>query len=50
MPHAHNIPWIKGAPKLGFTNGENMLRFIENHISCKILKDDGELKELMQAL
>ena len=46
-PHAHNLIWIKDAPKLGYTDEIVVKEFIDKYISCSIPEDDEILKTLV---
>ena len=37
-PHAHTLIWIKDAPKLGYSDEEDVTAFIDKHVSCSLPK------------
>jgi hypothetical protein len=49
-PHAHNVIWIKNAPKFGHDSDEEVCKFIDNYVSCAIPEKDCKLKELVLSL
>jgi len=40
-PHAHCVIWVKDAPKFGVNEDSEVCSFIEEYISCTILKRKG---------
>lgn len=49
-PHIHCIFWIKDAPRIGHSSDEDVINFIDKHISCSIPEDDPDLAALVQDL
>ena len=49
-PHAHTLIWIKNAPKLGYSDEEDVTAFIDKHVSCSLPETDEELCTLVQSL
>ena len=49
-PHAQCVIWVKGAPKYGVSDDEDMCDFIDQCVSCKIPEEDGKLKQLVLLL
>ena len=49
-PHTHTLIWIKDAPKLGYSDEEDVTAFIDKHVSCLLPKTDEELCTLVQSL
>ena len=48
-PHAHTLIWIKDAPKLGYSDEEDVTAFIDKYVSCYLPETD-ELYTLVQNL
>ena len=46
----HTLIWIKDAPKLGYSDEENVKAFIDKHVSCSLSETDEELCTLVQSL
>ena len=49
-PHAHTLFWIKDAPKLGYSNDEDVKSFIDNYVTCSLPDCDEELRNLVESL
>ena len=49
-PHAHTLIWIKDAPKLGYSDEEDVTAFIDKHVSCSLAETDEALCTLVQSL
>ena len=49
-PHAHTLFWIKDAPKLGYSNDEDVKTFIDNYVTCSLPDCDEELQNLVESL
>ena len=49
-PHAHTLIWIKDAPKLGYSDEEYVMAFIDKHVSCSLPQSDEELRTLVESL
>ena len=49
-PHAHTLIWIKNAPKLGYSDEEDVTAFIDKHVSCSLPETDEELRTLVESL
>ena len=49
-PHAHTLIWIKDAPKLGYSDEEDVIAFIDKYVSCLLPETDEELCTLVQSL
>ena len=49
-PHIHCMFWIKDAPKMGRSTDEEVIQFIDKHISCSIPEDDDNLAKFVQDL
>ena len=45
-PHAHTVIW-GNAPKYDIDSNEKVCNFIDKYISCTILEDNEQLKELV---
>jgi len=48
MPHIHMKVWIKNAPIIGKSSDEDILKFINQHITCKLITDNKKLNELIK--
>ncbi|XP_078603870.1 uncharacterized protein LOC144877700 [Branchiostoma floridae x Branchiostoma japonicum] len=47
-PHAHSILWIKDAPQINVDSDEDVVKFINEHITCSIPEEnDEELRKLV---
>ena len=42
-PHAHTLFWIKDAPKIGYSDDEDVKSFIDKYVSCSLPDCDEEL-------
>ena len=42
--------WIKDAPKLGYSNDEDVKLFIDNYVTCSLPDCDEELQNLVESL
>ena len=42
-PHAHTLFWIKDAPKLRYSDDEDVKSFINNYVMCSLPDCDEEL-------
>ena len=42
-PHAHTLFWIKDAPKLGYSDDDDVKSFIDSYVSCSLPDSDEEL-------
>ena len=49
-PHAHNVIWVKNAPKFDSDSNEDVCNFIDRYVTCAIPEDDCKLKELVLLL
>ena len=49
-PHAHCVIWVKDAPKFLVDDNDEVCAFIDQYVSCKLLPEDGKLKELVLLL
>ena len=49
-PHAHTLFWIKDAPKLGYSNDEDIKAFIDKYVSCSLPNSDEELRNIVESL
>ena len=49
-PHAHTLFWIKDAPKLGYSQEEDVKAFIDKYVSCSLPDYDEELRNLVESL
>ena len=49
-PHAHNVIWIKSAPKFGRDSDESVCKFIDKYVSCAIPENECKLKQLVSLL
>ena len=49
-PHVHTLIWIKDAPKLGYSDEEDVTAFIDNHVSYSLPEIDEELCTFVQSL
>ena len=49
-PHAHTLFWIKDAPKLGYSQEDNVKLFIDKYVSCSLPNTDEELHNLVESL
>ena len=49
-PHAHTLFWIKDAPKIGYSNDEDVKSFIDNYVMCSLPDCDEELRNLVESL
>ena len=49
-PHAHTLFWIKDAPKLGYSDDEDVKSFIDNYVMCSLPDCDEELRNLVESL
>ena len=49
-PHAHTLIWIKDTSKLGYLDEEDIMAFIDKHVSCSLPESDEELHILVQSL
>ena len=49
-PHAHTLFWIKDAPKLGYSQEDNVKLFIDKYVSCSLPDTDEELHNLVESL
>ena len=49
-PHAHTLFWVKDAPKLGYSDEEDVKSFIDNYVSCSLPEHDKELRNLVESL
>ena len=49
-PHAHTLFWIKDAPKLGYSQEDNVKLFIDKYVSCSFPDTDEELSNLVESL
>ena len=49
-PHAHTLFWIKDAPKLGYSQEDNVKLFIDKYVSCSLPDTDEELRNLVESL
>ena len=49
-PHAHTLFWIKDAPKLGYSQEDNVKLFIDKYVSCSLPDTDEELCTLVESL
>ena len=49
-PHAHNVIWIKSAPRFGRDSDENVCKFIDKYVSCAIPENECKLKQLVLLL
>jgi hypothetical protein len=49
-PHIHMIVWIKNAPKYGANSDEELMEFIDKHITCKMPNErkDSHLYEIIK--
>lgn len=41
-PHAHYLLWIKDAPIPGEAKSEDIIKFIEQHISAELPREDDK--------
>ena len=48
--HAHCVLWVKGTPKFGVDDDNDVCKFIDKYISCAIPEQEGKLKELVLLL
>jgi hypothetical protein len=48
MPHIHMKLWVKNAPIINQNTEEEVIAFIDKHITCSIPNDNDELKNLVQ--
>ena len=48
--HAHTLIWIKDAPKIGYSDKEDVTTFIGKYVSCLLPETDEELYILVQNL
>jgi hypothetical protein len=49
-PHIHMLLWIKGAPSIGSSDPQDILRYIQEHVSCALpdVEQDPILNELVK--
>lgn len=48
MPHIHMKIWVKNAPVYGVDSEEDVIAFIDKHISVQRYTADDELNELIE--
>ena len=49
-PNVHTLFWIKDAPKLGYSQEDNVKLFINKYVSCSLPNTDEELRNLVESL
>ena len=49
-PHAHTLFWIKDAPKIGYSDDEDVKSFIDKYVSCSLPDCDEEVRNLVESL
>ena len=49
-PHAHTLFSIKDAPKIGYSDDEDVKSFIDKYVSCSLPDCDEELRNLVESL
>ena len=49
-PHAHTLIWIKDAPKLGYSDEADVIKFINKYVSCALPSTDEALRDLVENL
>jgi hypothetical protein len=47
-PHIHMLLWVENAPVYGKSSDEDILQYIDKHVSCSEGNDDNEEYELVQ--